>query len=90
METAISNIESPNLNLRSPYENLLPPIELTDRELREQPQASKRDKLASLRKPQPKPVHDRDKFPSYLEREAMRKEAAIKKRNQNIVVRCVC
>jgi hypothetical protein len=84
--TAISTIDSSDANLRSPYEKVLPPIALTENDLREHIPASKCGKPASLRQPKIKPVNPKDKFPSYLEREAMRKEAATQKRNERILV----
>jgi hypothetical protein len=83
---AISTIDASDVNLRSPYEKVLPPIALTEKDLREPLPVSKRGKPASLRRPKIKPVNPKDKFPSYLEREAMRKEAAAQKRNERILV----
>jgi hypothetical protein len=86
IDALVDSIESPDLNLRSPYEKVLPPIELTEKDLRESPKAKKGSKPASLRAPKPRAVPEKDKFPSYLEREAMRKEAARKKKEEVIKV----
>jgi len=75
-------VDSPNINLHSPYENLLPPIALTDKDINGPKSA--RNSRASIRNSPQKPAQD--KFPSYLEREAMRRETIAKKRQEAIMV----
>lgn len=77
-----SCVDSPNINLHSPYENMLPPIALTEKD--KNGPKSAHNSRGSLRNSPQKPVQD--KFPSYLEREAARRETIAKKRQETILV----
>lgn len=90
LESLTSSVDSPDLNIRSPYEKLLPPIELTQRDMQDPNKSTRKSKggspKGSPKSPRLKPINPKDKFPSYLEREAMRKEQAAKKRERNNMV----
>lgn len=95
LESLASSVGTPDLNIRSPYENLLPPIDIQDTKV----VPKKNNKAGSPKSPRLKAVRPKDKlFPSYLEREAMRKENAAKKKERANLVRfggiatqrCIC
>lgn len=70
------SIESPSINLRSPYENLLPhigptvPLPHRGKGVKKSPRSKLQEKV----------------FPSYLEQEAIRKEKAAEKKKKDIMV----
>lgn len=82
LDTLASSVDTPDLNIRSPYENLLPPIEMTQRDMQDPKSVTRKNKDGSPKSPRLKPINPKDKFPSYLEREAMRKEQAAKKKER--------
>jgi hypothetical protein len=89
-EQLVAAIDAQDNKIRSPYENLLPPIALTEHDMREPltrgTVSSAKSKHRAPNSGRGKPAKKTEKFPSYLEREAMRKEQARKKREQIILV----
>jgi hypothetical protein len=88
----VASIDAQDNKIRSPYENVLPPIALTERDMREPSKgtSSIKSKSSAPNSGRGKPAAKTEKFPSYLEREAMRKEQARKKREQIIMVSTSC
>ena len=93
ISTLANSIETPDINLRSPYENVLPPIEMTENEFQELPKAGKifgKKSKSPLKSSQTlnnsTSPNKTEKNPSYLEKEAIKKETKKKKKEQMIMV----